>query len=239
MWPTELSNTERFKQMTALTQRLFLYLWLHPDLNSGGFIAHQPEVWANAAPDLEVDSINASVDEMTRQGVAGVDRSTGELLVRGFIQYDSSKKPNVYVNAMRAVQTARSPRLRQVGWDDVRRIHPPPLERREFDDPEKQAKAELGHQKIKRERDAAYEELRAHVEGTVWEPSENGSGTVREPTSVSGPGVASESGHPQQHANNSRSDCTGCGRYPDAGHPGLPGLCAVCITRERNKSEWS
>lgn len=100
MWPTELSNHDGFTSLTALTQRLFQYLWLHADLNAGGFIAHQPEVWANAAPDLEVDMINASVDEMTRRKVVAVDRTAGELLVRAFVRYDSSKKPNVYVNAI-------------------------------------------------------------------------------------------------------------------------------------------
>jgi hypothetical protein len=173
MWPTELSDHDGFTQLTALTQRLFQFIWLHPDLNAGGFIAFQPAVWANAAPDLTVDSINTSVDEMTRHHVAAVDPATGELLLRGFIRYDSSKKPHMYVNAMRATQTARWPRLRQVGFDDIRRLHPPPLER-------KKGTSEETYLTLERDRDKAFEELRARVEGTVREPSSNRSGTVRE-----------------------------------------------------------
>lgn len=67
MWPTELTDAEGFTSLTAFTQRLFQYLWLHPDLNAAGFIAYQPAVWANAAPDLTVDSINVSVDEVVQQ----------------------------------------------------------------------------------------------------------------------------------------------------------------------------
>ncbi len=81
MWPTELTGHPSFTQLTGLTQRLFQYLWLHPDLNAGGFIAYQPAVWANQAPDLTVDSINASVTEMTRCKVTAADPDTGELLV--------------------------------------------------------------------------------------------------------------------------------------------------------------
>lgn len=230
MWPTELTDNEGFTQLTALTQRLFQFLWLHSDLNAGGFIAYQPAVWANQAPDLTVDSINASVDEMAQRKVAAVDPATGELLLRGFIRYDSSRKPNVYLNSMRAAQTARSPRLRQIAWEDIQRIHPPPMER----DPKKAGdeKYEERIRTLERERDKAYEELRARVEVTVPEPSPNGLRTLREPHSVSEPVSVSESGKP---ALNSKPRTCTCGKYPDVGDLNFPGLCAVCITRERQR----
>ena len=108
---------------------------------------------------------------MTRCKVAAADPNTGELLVRGFIKLDSSRKPNMYVSAMRAIQTARSPRLRQVGWEDIQRMHPPPMTLKK-DTPEET------RLKLRCERDEAYEELRARIERFP-----NGSGTVREPIS--------------------------------------------------------
>jgi hypothetical protein len=41
MWPTELTSHKSFTQLSALAQRLFQFLWLHSDLNTGGFIAYQ------------------------------------------------------------------------------------------------------------------------------------------------------------------------------------------------------
>ena len=216
MWPTELSDHKSFTQLSALAQRLFQYLWLHADLNAGGFIAYQPAVWANQAPDLTVDSVNASVDEMTRRKVAAVDPSTGELLVRGFIQYDSSKKPNVYVDAMRAVQAARSPRLRQIAWEDIQRIGLPPIDRRKDTD-----KALAAYDKLEREREKAYQELKVRIGGTVREPSSNRSGTVREPPSEYEPVSESEYG-----AAGDGSRACPCGR----GYPVMDGKrCGVCL----------
>ena len=221
MWPTELTGHPSFTQLTGLTQRLFQYLWLHPDLNAGGFIAYQPAVWANQAPDLTVDSINASVTEMTRCKVAAADPDTGELLVRGFIKLDSSRKPNMYVSAMRAIQTARSPRLRQVGWEDIQRMHPPPMTLKK-DTPEET------RLKLRCERDEAYEELRARIERFP-----NGSRTVPELPSE---GVAVDEGEGASPPSDETSFtgieqrsalCGHCGRYP----PMQDGLCGACLGR--------
>jgi hypothetical protein len=150
-----------------------MYLWLHPDLNAGGFVAMQVHVWAKAAYDLTPEEVEASIDELLARKVIAVDDNTGELFVRWFIEYDSSRKPNIYINAMRAVQTSRSPALRRAGLTEVERLHPPPLKR-------KQGTADETYEKLERERDEAFRELWARV---MKEPFANRSRTVREPLS--------------------------------------------------------
>lgn len=172
MWPTELFDDPRFLALTRPAQWLLMYLWLHPELNAGGFVAIQVEVWAKAAYALSPEEVEASVDELLARDVIAVDDTTGELLVRWFIEYDSSRKPNIYINAMRAVQTARSPVLRRVGLSEIERLHPPPLSR-------KAGTAAETYDKLERVRDEAFKELRARV----MKPLANRSQTVREPLS--------------------------------------------------------
>jgi hypothetical protein len=171
MWPTELSNDPRFLALTQPAQWLLRNLWLHPDLNAGGFVAIQVEVWAKSAYDLTPEEVEASMDELLARNVIAVDDNTGELFVKWFIEYDSSRKPNIYINAMRAIQTARSPALRRTGLTEIERLHPPPLKR-------KPNTADEIYEKLERERDEAFRELWARV---MKEPFGNRSGTVREP----------------------------------------------------------
>jgi hypothetical protein len=164
MWPTELSDDPRWLALTRPAQGLLWYLWLHPDLNAGGFVAIQVDVWAKAAYDLTPEEVEASIDELLARDVIAVDDDTGELFLRWFIEYDSSKKPNYYVNAMRAIQTARSPALRRIGLTEIERLHPPPLTR-------KKGTADEVYEKLERERDEAFKELWARVMKELFDDS--------------------------------------------------------------------
>ena len=123
MWPTELSGEPNFIDLTALAQWLFKLLWLHPDLDSGGFIALQVEVWARASSHLTPDEVEGALDELIARGWVSVDDDTGELWVRPFIELDTSRKPNMFVSAMRAVQTRRSRTVRHEAWVVIDRLY--------------------------------------------------------------------------------------------------------------------
>jgi hypothetical protein len=185
MWPTWLSFDDEFRKLGHGSQSLFQFLWMHPDLNSGGYITLAPRAWARRACDLDVEAVHGQLDELLATGWVAVDDDTQEVFVRPFLRLDASKKPHIYVSAMRTVQTCRSPVLRAAGWQEVLAVHPPPLTR----DPKKDSAV---YDKLEAERDAAFDELRSVMEGTVREPFSNRSGTLREPPIESEPGSESE-----------------------------------------------
>jgi hypothetical protein len=111
-WPTWLWFDPEFGKLTAPAQRLFVFLWMHPDLNSAGFIALQPEVWSRTAYELTPEDVDASVDELLARNWVVVDDETGELWVRPFVRLDAIRKPYIWIAATRAVQTCRSHALR-------------------------------------------------------------------------------------------------------------------------------
>lgn len=62
--------------------------------------------------------------------------------------------------------------------------------------------------------------------------------TPTEPEPVSEPDDSVQTPHPPPSKHNGAKlspDCTGCGRYPSVGNLSFPGLCAVCITKERSR----
>jgi hypothetical protein len=225
MWPTDLWDHEDVVALTPLAQRLFVYLWTHPKLDSGGFIALQVTAWAKASKYLTVEEVEASIDELLAANLVVVDDETEEAWVRWFIRMDSSRKPNIYIAAMRAVQTARSRTLRQAAWDEVRQLHPPPLNR----DPNADAKKQKRYDDIVRDRERAYEELKSRI---VREQSSNRSGTVREPPSVSDSALVSE---PSQ--NGSALPMCECGvNHARRGVHWQPHLCEACAQAARHSS---
>lgn len=221
MWPTELSEDPVFRQLTALTQRLFQFVWLHADLNTGGFIAYQPRVWARAAADLSEVDIERSVDELMATGLALVDEDTGELWLRWFIRLDSSRKPNMYVNALRAIETARSRDLRRAAWAEVQELHPPPMERKGDQE---------AYDKRVADRERAFEQLRERMtERTVTATTARTvpattARTVREPRGGGDGGFGGDGEHPAKP----NLLCTnGCDQPAAAGEV----ACPACMER--------
>jgi len=196
MWPTELSGEPNFIDLTALAQWLFKLLWLHPDLDSGGFIALQVEVWARASSHLTPDEVEGALDELIARGWVSVDDDTGELWVRPFIELDTSRKPNMFVSAMRAVQTRRSRTVRHAD-----------------------EKAWKIHQNLIQQRDDAYEQLRAKMSK---EPFPNHSRTFPEP--FPNPSGVGEPVGVGEEARLGQKLCTRCGRHPVM-QRGLCGAC--------------
>jgi hypothetical protein len=218
MWPTELTDDPGFVELTPLAQWLFRLLWLHPDLDSGGFIALQVEVWAKASAYLTPQEVEGMLDELIARGLVSVDDGTGELWVRPFVYWDASRKPNIFVAAMRATQTRRSKALRAEAWVEIDRLYRQNTLKPPDDDTDE--KAWKFHRSQVKARDDAYEELKARVER---ERFPNRSGTVREPPSVGVPvGVG------VSPARARASVCEKCGRHPAV----KGGLCGACRGRE-------
>jgi len=221
MWPTELSGEPNFIDLTALAQWLFKLLWLHPDLDSGGFIALQVEVWARASSHLTPDEVEGALDELIARGWVSVDDDTGELWVRPFIELDTSRKPNMFVSAMRAVQTRRSRTVRHEAWVVIDRLYQEnPLKPPANDADEKAWKI---HQNLIQQRDDAYEQLRAKMSK---EPFPNHSRTFPEP--FPNPSGVGEPVGVGEEARLGQKLCTRCGRHPVMQR----GLCGACLGRE-------
>ena len=122
MWPTWLSFDAEYEKLGHGSQGLFQFLWMHPDLNSGGYITLAPRAWSRRASDLTIEMTQGQLDELLATNWVAMDDDTAELLVRPFIRLDSCQKPHIYVNAMRAVQTCRSPLLRVTGWEEIQAV---------------------------------------------------------------------------------------------------------------------
>lgn len=222
MWPTELDTDDEFIELSPLAQWLFKILWLHADLDSGGGIALQVSVWAKASKHVKLEEVEDALGELIACGWVSVDDDTGELWVRPFIRLDASRKPNIFVAAMRATQTRRSRRLRREAWLEIDRLYQQqPLKPPADDGNEKAWKS---YRSAVQTRDEAYEQLKARV---LREPFGNRSGTVREPPSVIEP-VGGKGVPPQERKPSGSPMCTRCGKYPAMER----GLCSACLGRE-------
>lgn len=222
MWPTELDTDEDFKELTPLAQWLFRNLWLHADLDSGGFIALQVSVWTKASNHAKLEDVEDALGELIALHWVSVDDDTGELWVQAFIRLDASRKPNIFVAAMRAAQTRRSRALRYEAWQEIDRIYQQQPLKPPADDGDD--KARKTHRTAIQARDDAYEQLHARV---LKEGFGNRSGTVREPPSVIVP-VGGKGVPPEQ-----RNDPAACKRCESHEHPVMDrGLCGVCLGRE-------
>ena len=229
MFPSELFNDEGFRQLDKDSQRLLMWLWVHPDLNAAGIIAIQPREWANAANGLTEDDIRAHATELRSQG--WVDFDDGQLWIRPFMQLDGAvRSPSTYVAAARAVKTVRSRKLRYSIWQLFKTFPRPVanMPRPEDDDP--------GGRKAKRANglnasvNTAYAELERSIGGRgvreslrmlhgIPHPIPHGMGSV-------GVGAEDEAedDHPQLPRNGIRR-CD-CGR----GYPVANGQrCGVCL----------
>jgi hypothetical protein len=116
MFPSELFNDDGFRQLDDGPQRLFMWLWLHPDLNAAGVIAIQAREWSSAAKNLTKDLIEVYAKDLRAEG--WVDYDDGQLWLKPFMLLDGAlKSPSCYISAARAVKTIRSRKLREAAWD--------------------------------------------------------------------------------------------------------------------------
>jgi hypothetical protein len=116
MFPYELFNDDGFRQLDEGPQRLLMWLWLHPDLNTAGVIAIQPREWAAAAGNITEERIQDYAKVLRAED--WVDYYDGQLWIKPFMLLDGAlKSPSCYISAARAVKTIRSHRLREAVWE--------------------------------------------------------------------------------------------------------------------------
>lgn len=130
------------------------------------------EVWAKASAYQSPDGVESALDELITSGWVSVDDNTGELWVRPFIRLDASRKPNIFVAAMRATQTRRSRTLRREAWLENDRLYQQQALKPPADDGDE--KAWKSYRSQVQTRDEAYEQLKARV---LREPFRYRSGT--------------------------------------------------------------
>jgi len=169
-----------------------------------------------------MDDVEDALGELIALHWVSVDDDTGELWVQAFIRLDASRRPNIFIAAMRATQTRRSRALRYEAWLEIDRLYQQqPLKPLADDASDKARKA---HRDAVQAREDAHEQLRARV---LKEGFGNRSGTVREPPSVIGP-VGGKGVPPEQ-----RNGPAVCERCASREYPVMDrGLCGVCLGRE-------
>ncbi|WP_415623730.1 hypothetical protein, partial [Mycobacterium colombiense] len=147
LFPAELHGDDGFRDLESGPQRLLMWLWVHPDLNTAGVIAVQLDEWASAVKGETTADIDCYIKVLQAEG--WVDCEDGQLWLRPFMKYDGAlKSPTTYVNAARAVKTVRSRRLRTQIWD-MFRTFPMPLA--PIPDDEKKARqAEIRNESVEK-----------------------------------------------------------------------------------------
>ena len=182
MFPAALWPVLVERQVDAAARWLFVSLFLHPETDAAGFLAWQPKQLATVTG-LEPRQVESAADHLQEKQLLLVDRGMERGWLAPFMEYDTSRKPNMYVAAMRSIRVCSSRRLKAGAWAEVQRIHPPPLKL-------KAATPEETRRRLVAEREGAYEELEESVrrdQGTVQEPFENRLRTIAEPPAVPAP----------------------------------------------------
>jgi hypothetical protein len=125
MFPHELFNDPGFRDLAEGPQRLFMWLWIHPDLNGAGVIAIQAKEWAAACRGVTEEAITRYAKSLRYEG--WVDYDDGQLWLRPYMKFDGAlKSQTVYVGVTRAIKTVRSRRLRETIWQ-LFRTFPKPI----------------------------------------------------------------------------------------------------------------
>jgi hypothetical protein len=161
MFPSELFNDDGFRQLDDGPQRLFMWLWLHPDLNAAGVIAIQAREWAAAAKNLTEERIQGYAKDLRAED--WVDYDDGQLWLRPFMLLDGAmKSPSCYISAARAVKTIRSRKLREAAWELFSTFPRPiaPMPDPEKDDGGMKARRAIG---LNDSVDTAYAELQRRI----------------------------------------------------------------------------
>lgn len=225
MFPSELWPLLARRQVEPAARWLFVCLFLHPETDSGGFLAWQPKQLGTMTG-LGLSQVERAADHLQGKQLLVVDRDMERLWLAPFMEYDTSRKPNMYVSALRAVRECPSRLLKAEAWREVQRIHPPPMKLRESTSPETKTK-------LLSERQRAYEELQERIDRempTVSESFVNRSGTVGEPPTVTAPvhvGEPAPKGSTKGQPPDDIGTCaTGC--EEPAGHGPRDAFCQSC-----------
>ena len=74
--------------LSSRSKMIYLQLISQANISKAGVLPTVPRRWASMYPDLDVDDILASIDDLSTAGFVLVDEDTEELLVRTYMRYD-------------------------------------------------------------------------------------------------------------------------------------------------------
>jgi hypothetical protein len=162
---------------------VYFALLVEPTLNQAGMCALRPNLWARQV-ELPITETEKALLELDEKRFAFVDSHTEEVLVRTLIRNDGvATRPNVLQSACSAAVLVRSPRLRRELASELRKLPPKAADKVNakgliFTYPDPHQAADKIDPPTPTEPSTASTE---RPEGTVVEPFENPSTTVREP----------------------------------------------------------
>lgn len=112
-----------FQVLSVPAQRLYLLLVSQDSLNNAGRILLTVRRWSNGCVSTSPDDIRKSLAELDEHRFVVVDEDTEEVLIRSFIRNDGIvKQPQMMKNALREALAVKSPRLRSVLADELRKL---------------------------------------------------------------------------------------------------------------------
>lgn len=163
MWPTALTAERDFIKLGQAEQLLLMKtLWLSRDLDSAGFHPLQISKWARGfMPNASEDEMRQVVANLEGHNWIAVDHDTDEVLVVPYIRLDSSRQPQIYVAACRAIQAAQSPTLRELAWREIQIVHPPKVKH-------DSTKLVDPGERLERMQQMAYDELEEFMTADRW-----------------------------------------------------------------------
>jgi len=79
---------QEWLDLSAASKIVYVQLISQPNISKAGVLPTVLRRWASMYPDLDVEDIAASVEDLTARGFVVVDEDTQELLVRTYMRYD-------------------------------------------------------------------------------------------------------------------------------------------------------
>ena len=120
---TSIWDDPDFQVLSESAQRLYLLLLSQDSLNNAGRILLTVRRWSAGCKSTQPDDIRRHLAELDEHRFVVVDEDTEEVLIRSFIRNDGIlKQPQMMKSALREALSVKSPRLRAVLADELRKL---------------------------------------------------------------------------------------------------------------------
>lgn len=127
---TAIWKNREFRALHEAEQRVYVLLVTQPDIDAAGVLRVSLEWWADMAVDSTPEAIATSLAKLEQGRFIGLDRLTGEVLIRSFIRWDGGyHNPKRRPVIVRAIEDLRSDRLVDMIGGELRRAGVPELMR--------------------------------------------------------------------------------------------------------------
>lgn len=116
-------DDEDFQALSRTAQCQYVFLLSQSDLEHSGVIPLRERRWAKSCNELTSDRVTEDLKALEASRFIEVDEDTEELLVRSLIRRDEVwKQPNVFKSAAASVRAVKSPRIKAVLHDELKRL---------------------------------------------------------------------------------------------------------------------